>query len=299
VRRTRTGAAFGALLIAAACAALPAWPRAALAGDEPGVVAVLPVAPVQGDTIAITLSAAGASGVAVRFDGRAVAVYARPGGGLRALVGTDPTTPAGRHRVAVSWREPGRGGLRWAGVVPLGPGRFGVRALTLPPKVFGLITPHNAALERAALGAALGRRTPEALWRGPFVAPSRGILDSPYGWQSVYNGRREWWHQGMDYAAPEGDPVVAANTGVVVLARLLPLGGNTVVLDHGQGVLSEYIHLSGVDVAPGQRVARGEPIGRIGATGLVTGPSLHWGLFVNGTWVNPVFWMAPRAGLTQ
>jgi len=103
----------------------------------------------------------------------------------------------------------------------------------------------------------------------------------------------------MDYAASAGAPVVAANAGVVVLAQALPLGGNTVVIDHGQGVFTEYLHLSAFTVRAGARVPQGALVGRIGATGLVTGPSLHWGLFVNGTWVNPSFWMEPRLGVTQ
>ena len=124
-------------------------------------------------------------------------------------------------------------------------------------------------------------------------------MDSPYGHQGVYNGHRQWWHQGVDFAASAGAPVVAANAGVVALARALPLGGNTLVIDHGHGVLTEYLHLSSFAVHAGARVERGALIGRIGATGLVTGPSLHWGLFVNGIPVNPLFWMEPHPGLTS
>src|SRR5262249_29213285 len=160
-------------------------------------------------------------------------------------------------------------------------------------KTAGLITAENAATERRILASVLGRRTPGAMWSGPFAAPSDGTMDSPYGDQSFYNGRRAWWHQGMDYAASAGAPVMAANAGVVALAQLLPLGGNTVVVDHGQGVLTEYLHLSAFTVRAGDRVAKGTIVGRIGATGLVTGPSLHWGLYVNGRWVNPSYWMEP------
>jgi murein DD-endopeptidase MepM/ murein hydrolase activator NlpD len=288
-------AALTLIVCAAGCSGAVA---SRLADDAPRPVGIAPVAPVQGDTVTITL-AADAANVAVRFDGRGLPAYRLPLGGHRALVGTDPTTLVGRHRLLVSWTEQSGRAAHWSGAVAVGAGDFGVRTLTLPPKVFGLITPENAALERQALEAALSTRTPAALWAGPFVEPSKGLMDSPYGFQSVYNGHREWWHQGMDYAAAEGDPVVAANAGVVVLARRLPLGGNTVIVDHGQGVLSEYIHLSRFDVAAGRRVQQGEVIGRVGATGLVTGPSLHWGLWVNGTWVNPAFWLAPRPGLTQ
>jgi len=131
------------------------------------------------------------------------------------------------------------------------------------------------------------------------MSPSAGPVESNYGQQGVYNGHRQWWHQGVDFAASAGAPVVAANAGVIALAQALPLGGNTLVIDHGHGVLTEYLHLSSFAVHAGARVERGALIGRIGATGLVTGPSLHWGLIVNGIPVNPLFWMEPHPGLTS
>lgn len=271
----------------------------ALSDDSAVMVKVMPEAPVQGDTLSVIVTAPRSLVVNVSFDGTGVTAYALPGGARRALIGTDPTVPTGAHTLVVTVTEGGKAPLRISRVVRIGSGQFGVRTVTLPPKTAGLITPENAAIERRALGSALSRRTPEALWSGAFVAPSDGTMDSPYGEQSFYNGRRAWWHQGMDYAASAGAPVVAANTGVVALAQVLPLGGNTVVIDHGQGVLTEYLHLSAIAVRVGARVAQGVLVGRIGATGLVTGPSLHWGLFVNGTWVNPSFWMEPRLGVTQ
>jgi murein DD-endopeptidase MepM/ murein hydrolase activator NlpD len=268
-------------------------------GRASEILRVTPASPMQGDTLVVTVSAPTGSRVMVRYDGAAVAAYALPDGTRRALIGTDPTVSAGSHTVAVTITEASAPAMRASRIVRITPGRFEVRTLTLPPQTFGLITPQNGAIEWRALGPVLSRRTPEAMWTGVFAAPSDGVMDSPYGYQSVYNGHREWWHQGVDFAAPAGSPVAAANAGVVALAQLLPLGGNTVVIDHGQGVLSEYLHLSAFTVHLGARVERGALIGRIGATGLVTGPSLHWGLYVNGTWVNPLFWTEPRAGLTR
>jgi murein DD-endopeptidase MepM/ murein hydrolase activator NlpD len=184
-------------------------------------------------------------------------------------------------------------------IVAIGPTRFDERHLTLPTGTVALITPRNLAYEREALNAALGRRTTKALWRGPFEMPVPGLIDSPYGYLGFYNGVREWWHQGVDFPMADGAPVAAANSGIVVLARMLPLGGGTVVIDHGQGVFTEYLHLSGFVAHEGQGVSQGEVIARIGSTGLVTGPSLHWGLFAGGHWVNPLFWTTLRPNLTQ
>ena len=273
---------------------------AAAASDDAAIgVKVLPDAPVQGDTLAVMVTAPRSAQVRVSFDGTGVPAYPLSGGTHRALIGTDPNVATGAHGVVVAVTARGKPALRMSRAVRIGSGQFGIRTITMSGKTFGLINPENATIERRALGSALGRRTPEALWSGPFVAPSGGTMDSPYGDASYYNGHRAWWHQGMDYAAAEGDPVVAANAGVVTLAQGLPLGGNTVVVDHGQGVFTEYLHLSAFTVRSGARVARGDVVGRIGATGLVTGPSLHWGLYVNGTWVNPSFWMEQRPGVTQ
>lgn len=291
--------------LAGALSASVTWGPGALATAVPapvpasGEIRVTPESPVQGDTLTVLFPAAAGVEVTVRFDGSVIPAFAVPGGFRRALIGTDPDVPSGGHTITVSVREDDGSWHKVSQAVRLVPGQFGRRSLTLPPKTFGLITSENLAIERRALAPVLSRRTPVAWWQGTFQAPSTGVMDSPYGLQGEYNGRRMWWHQGMDYSAPEGSPVTAANAGIVVLARPLPLGGGTVVIDHGQGVLTEYLHLLEFSVHVGDRVARGALIGKIGATGLVTGPSIHWGLFVNGIPVNPQFWMEPRPGLTS
>lgn len=272
-------------------------PLRAAPAAEP--VVIMPAAPVQGDTLAILVHAAAGSSVAVRFNGSAVQVFAAGEGTWRALRGTDPDTPPGSYPVSVVITPPGGTPITVRRGVTIGAAQFEARHLTLPPGTVSLITPKNLSIEWTALNAVLSRRTPQALWHGPFQVPVTGLADSPYGYMGFYNGVREWWHQGVDFPEPAGTPVAAANSGIVVLAQALPLGGDTVVVDHGQGVLTEYLHLSAFLARPGQRVAQGDPIARIGATGLVTGPSLHWGLYVAGHWVNPLFWTTARPGLTD
>ena len=295
--RLLIGAAAAAVLLFGSACAVPAQP--ATPSGLAGQVMIAPDAPVQGDTLTILVHAAAGSAVSVHFNGSQVQAFVAGEGMWRALRGTDPDTPPGNYLVTVGITAPGDTPVTVRRSVAIGATRFAARHLTLPPSTTALITPKNLAIERDALNAVLGRRAPEALWHGPFALPVSGQIDSPYGEMGFYNGVREWWHQGVDFPAPAGAPVTAANGGVVALARALPLGGNTVVLDHGQGVLTEYLHLSALLVHAGQRVAQGEPIGRIGATGLVTGPSLHWGLYADGHWVNPLFWTTTRPGLTD
>ena len=295
----RAGAAAAALLLTIGLRSVVPRGGAASLATTAVQLHITPAAPVQGDTLTVSIIAAGRSGVRVRFDGAAVPAFVLPDGSWRALIGTDPDVAATKHQVGVSLITGPRPSGWTSEPVRISRGHFGVRTLTLPSDTFGLITPKNLIAEQRALGPVLSRHTPVALWVGTFQAPSTGAMDSPYGQQSVYNGHRQWWHQGVDFAASAGAPVVAANAGVVALAQALPLGGNTLVIDHGHGVLTEYLHLSSFAVHPGARVERGALIGQIGATGLVTGPSLHWGLIVNGIPVNPLFWMEPHPGLTS
>ena len=103
----------------------------------------------------------------------------------------------------------------------------------------------------------------------------------------VYNGKTTGFHACLDMAAPKGTPVAAAADGRVALAGDLYFSGGTVLLDHGGGLFTQYMHLSRVDVKDGDAVARGTILGLVGATGRVTGPHLHWGARLNGARVNP------------
>lgn len=138
--------------------------------------------------------------------------------------------------------------------------------------------------------------TPEKFWRGPFIRPNRGPLTSSYGIRRYYNGvfAKDYYHRGVDYAGATGSPVIAAAPGRVALIGRVSQGfklhGNTIGIDHGQGVTTIYLHLSQIKVKEGDFVQAGQVIGAVGATGGVTGPHLHWGLYVNGLSVDPAPW---------
>jgi Peptidase family M23 len=114
---------------------------------------------------------------------------------------------------------------------------------------------------------------------GPFVWPAKGPISGVYGSQRILNGEPKAPHFGTDIAAPEGSPVVAPADGIVRLAeRDFYLTGGTVILDHGHGVFTSYLHLRAVSARPGQHLKQGEILGEVGMTGRATGPHLHWGL---------------------
>jgi murein DD-endopeptidase MepM/ murein hydrolase activator NlpD len=125
------------------------------------------------------------------------------------------------------------------------------------------------------------------LFRGPFAWPRRARLTAHFGQKRTFNGQMKSQHYGADLAGAIGAPVAAANGGTVVLVRDCHGSGNTVILHHGAGLYSAYFHLSAVSVKEGQQLARGQPLGKVGNTGRVTGPHLHWGVRADGLWVDP------------
>lgn len=154
------------------------------------------------------------------------------------------------------------------------------------------VNPDKAALarheaERARVKAALALRTPERLWGVPMQRPVPGEVSSLFGLRRVFNGEPRAPHRGLDLRGEAGEPVQACAAGRVVLAENHYFAGNSVYIDHGMGVVSMYFHLSATDVAPGQMVARGQVIGKVGSTGRVTGPHLHFGMAVLGDMVDP------------
>ena len=133
----------------------------------------------------------------------------------------------------------------------------------------------------------LGRVTPDREWDGKFTAPADAANSDVYGSQRIFNGVAQRPHYGLDYRVPTGTPVAAMNSGTVLLARFLYFEGNCVFLDHGQGLLTLYFHLSEIKVKEGDPVKRGQEIGLSGGTGRATGPHLHVAVRWQGTYLDP------------
>ena len=143
--------------------------------------------------------------------------------------------------------------------------------------------------ERQKLRDIFDRVTPERLWDGNFRIPLDGVTTgSNFGKRRILNGNPGSPHGGMDLPGTTGTPVHAAQRGRVALAEELFFSGNTVVVDHGLGIYTFYGHLSEIDVKVGDAVETGALLGKVGATGRVTGPHLHWGLTVERARVNPL-----------
>lgn len=141
--------------------------------------------------------------------------------------------------------------------------------------------------DREKVRAALGMTLPERMWTLPLQRPVPGSVSSLFGMKRVFNGQPKSVHRGLDLRGATGTPIKACADGEVVLVDNLYYSGNTVYVNHGEGVFSAYLHMSEPKVRVGQRVFRGDVVGLVGATGRVTGPHLHLSLMVQGQSVDP------------
>ncbi|MCC7043485.1 MAG: M23 family metallopeptidase [Acidobacteria bacterium] len=205
------------------------------------------------------------------------------------LVGVDLDVRPGRHIVSIVAADATQTWTTTRTLV-VADKAFPTRRLTVEPKY---VEPppdvtQRILAEAGRLNAIWASRSPERLWSGAFAAPVPDRANSAFGSRSVFNGQPRSPHGGADFASPSGRVIRAPNGGRVVLAEDLYFTGQSVVLDHGLGLVSLFAHLSSIDVHPGTIVSAGDALGRVGATGRVTGPHLHWTVRLAGARVDPL-----------
>jgi len=165
--------------------------------------------------------------------------------------------------------------------------------IILSPEKGKLLDPALVRAENERLSQIFGTFSQQQLWEGLFRVPLQGPVrvTSAFGTRRSYSGGPPTsYHGGIDFGAEIGTPVLAAARGRVALAEELTVRGKAVIVDHGLGVFSGYYHLSEIAVEAGQEVEQGDPIGRVGSSGLSTGPHLHWEVRVGGVLVDPLQW---------
>jgi murein DD-endopeptidase MepM/ murein hydrolase activator NlpD len=243
-----------------------------------------------GELVVLTISAPGPSAsVQVHAFDRDWAPFRVDPRTWRVLVGIDLDVAPGSYVVGVTV-DPGPAEARTTYPLVVTPRAFRTRRLTVAQ---AFVTPPPEMADRIQQEALMLQQlwrssVPERLWDGAFVRPVPDSANSAFGTRSVFNGQPRSPHGGADFDSPAGRPITAPNAGRIVLARELYFTGNTVVIDHGLGLFSLFAHLSETGVQEGQSIARGNRVGKVGATGRVTGPHLHWTVRAGDARVDPL-----------
>ncbi|HWX91288.1 MAG TPA: M23 family metallopeptidase [Terriglobales bacterium] len=207
-----------------------------------------------------------------------------------ALAGTSLETKPGSYPLALVATTTSGSQIRFPRNLTIGRAKYPVIRLTVSKE---FTEPNPEQQQKIQADQQVKHQTfaqpssPDREWSGSFAPPVNAPVSDLFGVRRVFNGVTKSVHQGLDYRVPPGTPVAAVNSGTVLLARPLYFEGNCVMLDHGQGLITLYLHLSEIDVKEGDHVERGQLLGRSGASGRATGPHLHLAVRWQGVYLNP------------
>ncbi len=268
----------------------PTEPEAVLETDP--LIYVVPHDVTQGYAFLVAVDAPGAGFASVAYDGE-IFTLLREGDRLFAILPVEARTPPGPIPLVIAVADnAGRQALRRETTITVTEATVATEVIQLDESNQALLDPAVIGQDQEVRDAAQRALTPERHWSGLFDQPAAGVITSSFGLLRSYNFREPTeYHSGLDFAGDHGDPVLAPNAGVVAWVGRTQRRGNSVIVDHGGGVHSGYYHLSEVLVTEGTVVVTGDPLGSIGATGLATGPHLHWEIVVHGIPVNPAQWI--------
>jgi peptidase M23-like protein len=274
---------------------LAAW-GAVQSASGPGRIAVTAAARSirPGELVVLTIvTTKPAASLHVRAFDSEVLPFRVDSGTWRVLVGIDLATPPGRYPVAVDTGS-GSAAARATHMLVVSARAFPTRTINVAEEFVNPPADVTARIQQEAqeLAQLWHSSAPSRLWDGVFVRPVPDPANSAFGARSIFNGQPRSPHGGADFQSPAGTPVQAPNAGRIALARDLYFTGNTVVIDHGLGLFSLFAHLSEVGVQEGAAVGTGDVIGRVGATGRVSGPHLHWTVRAGGARVDPLSLLA-------
>ncbi len=258
---------------------------------EPGLTLDPPAAR-QGSTVMIQVTRPDLVSAAAKINGQTIPLT-HSAGYFYGLVGFSRCAKVGSVPLTVIETDAAGKTTTETASITVAATAFTVQSVNLPPGKESLLDPALIKKEGDELAAIVGNYTPVRLWSGPFRLPvTDGIISSSFGMRRSYNGGPVGvcGHEGMDFALPGGVPIHADARGRVVFAGLTQVHGNMVVVDHGLGVFTAYFHQSEMDVQVGRMVEAGDLIGKVGTTGLSTGTHLHWSIWVNSEYVDPVEW---------
>jgi len=246
-------------------------------------VQVQPEAVQPGDVFALTVNGGKSASVQAEFLHEPVPFHAVTNGTLIAFVPVDITTAPKQYEIRVT-----RGTQKVTAYIRVIPHAFKTIHLTVSEEKVTLSPEDQKRVDREfQLQKKIWDRKTAIAWSGRFTEPTGTETSTEYGVKRIFNKKRTSVHRGMDFRGKTGAPVKAVNSGTVVLARELFYGGNTLVVDHGMGLYSVYMHMSGFSVSEGDSVHKEQVVGSVGSSGRATGPHLHLSIKLSGVSVNP------------
>ena len=262
---------------------LAAWPTSAA---DPVAIVAAARSLQPGELVVLTLTTTRPTdSLRVRAFGRDIPAFRVGSLTWRVLIGIDVDVAPGTYQVAIQARPD----IDTTHSLIVRSKRFPTRVLRVDD---AFVNPPTDVRDRIAretndLARLWSQSAAERAWTGPFVPPVPDPVVSQFGTRSIFNGQRRNPHGGVDFLSMTGTPVKAPGAGRIVLARDLYFSGDTVVIDHGLGLFSLLAHLSAIDTHEGDTVSAGQRVGRVGATGRVTGPHLHWAVRAGDARVDP------------
>ena len=244
---------------------------------------VTPKEVIPGDVFLLKIETDGTMPAEAEFLGDKINLYQVEGNHLRAIVPVDINTTPGKYNISIA-----AGKDRHKAEIVVRRHKFRTIKLTLPEEKVTL-SPEDQ--ERAAREAELLNKIwPEITgpaWNGRFTSPTNTAVSTAFGVKRIMNEKTTSVHRGADFRGKNGAPVKAINSGTVVLTEDLFFGGNTLIVDHGMGLYSVYMHLSKLNVSKGEKVSKSQVIGAVGSSGRASGPHLHMGIRLQGVSINP------------
>ncbi len=257
---------------------------------KPGVLIEPPTAR-QGGTVLIRVARPHLTSVSGTLDNKPLR-FTPSAGFWYALVGISRCAKIGKATLRLTFTDTTGHTVTETATISIEATAFAVQRITIPASKSALLEPTLQVQENAQFNALVNQYTPTRLWSGVWRQPLYGPVSSAFGTRRSYNNSpiRECGHEGTDFDVDAGVPIYAPARGRIVFAGTTQVRGELTVIDHGLGVFSAYFHQAAILVQTGQMVEAGTLIGKVGNTGLSTGPHLHWSVIVNGEYVDPLEW---------
>jgi murein DD-endopeptidase MepM/ murein hydrolase activator NlpD len=280
------------LILAGQRLAIPGFAPSAPLPSPFVAVELKPRPVIQGQTLAIKVQTDEPVNLAGSLDNRPL-TFVGESGQYWALVGIGAMAQVGPYFLELTATDDAGQTVRASELAQVVAGDFATEQIILSPEKSKLLDPALIRAENERLSQVFGIFSRQQVWEGLFRIPLQGPVrvTSAFGTRRSYNsGPPTTYHGGIDYGAEIGTSVLAAGRGRVALAEELIVRGKAVIINHGLGIYSGYYHLSEIAVQAGQEVEQGDLIGKVGSTGLSTGPHLHWEIRVGGVYVDPLQW---------